>query len=382
MENPDVDGDLDCYYCPADLKVVTNETLYCDTNPGTPQYGEPVYVSGSYAKIDTLNSIHPFTEDGDITKPVKYCGKYHSPRNYDSKDPAQQLLGTAVYFSPINPARKFKYSSYNYRSNHTSNRFLCGVKYWEQGDYTDYLWTGSGSTQINSVDSVGTMNGLSVATLSFTAPNASAYSLATFKDFRISFGTGNNVRGSTGRIGFGGTAAAMKNALHSYGLEADVYRSDSSVNGYGYVYTIRFKDRTDFGGQEPLQIESDSGLFEGHTTYVVSGYFFLYAVNSANGRKKWSFTTNNVLIVGSVSIASSGDIYLCSAEKLFSLNAQDGTVKWSYSVAGIKSGPVIDTSDTAYFIAGNEVFAVKNDGNKLDSFSRNTYNPSTSTPTV
>merc|ERR1712072_1486626 len=68
-------------------------------------------------------------------------------------DAPQLDIGSAVYFVPVNPSRRYLYSSYNQRSNFTSNRFLCNVDYWYQGDYNDDAGFGS-------AEGVGSIHGL------------------------------------------------------------------------------------------------------------------------------------------------------------------------------------------------------------------------------
>ena len=70
----------------------------------------------------------------DINSNFKMCGDYHSPRRFPPSDPLQKTYGEAVYyFYPLDRL----YSSYNYMSNLTSNRFLCNIHEWIQGDYID-----------------------------------------------------------------------------------------------------------------------------------------------------------------------------------------------------------------------------------------------------
>jgi hypothetical protein len=72
----------------------------------------------------------------DTNKNFKLCGAYHYPRNYPATDPTQVTYGTSAYFfDQLKP----RYSSYNYRSNFTSNRFLCNIDKWMEGDYIDSI---------------------------------------------------------------------------------------------------------------------------------------------------------------------------------------------------------------------------------------------------
>jgi hypothetical protein len=76
----------------------------------------------------------------DSNKNYKMCGEYHYPRNYLPGDPTHVLYGQDVYF--VDPLDA-QYSSYNYRSNLTSNRYLCNILSWTEGDYIDDAGLGS-----------------------------------------------------------------------------------------------------------------------------------------------------------------------------------------------------------------------------------------------
>ena len=62
------------------------------------------------------------------------CGAYHNPRYHDPLVEPQDY-GIVKYYTDF--LFRPEYSNRNYLNNQTSNRFLCNVKYWDQGDYTD-----------------------------------------------------------------------------------------------------------------------------------------------------------------------------------------------------------------------------------------------------
>lgn len=67
------------------------------------------------------------------------CGKHHKPRSSFAAVSAQ------YYFNKIH-----RYSSFNFLSNYTSNRFLCNKMNWTQGDYIDNAGLGN-TTGVGSV---------------------------------------------------------------------------------------------------------------------------------------------------------------------------------------------------------------------------------------
>lgn len=84
------------------------------------------------------------------------------------------------------------------------------------------------------------------------------------------------------------------------------------------------------------------------TIYVGSADSKLYAVNPANGSKKWEFTAG--FIVFSPSIGSDGTLYACSYdERLYAINPADGSKKWEFATGGdVGSSPAIDGDGTIY----------------------------------
>eukprot|EP00952_Eustigmatos_sp_NYUAD-ZCMA_P002813 12333-Eustigmatos_ZCMA.PRE.1 len=72
----------------------------------------------------------------DSNQNVKLCGKNHNPN---------------LYYSSSDDRR---YWSYNYRSNYTSDMFLCNVAQWEQGDWVD-------NAGLSGVGGMATDSGLS-----------------------------------------------------------------------------------------------------------------------------------------------------------------------------------------------------------------------------
>lgn len=108
-----------CYKCDDDLKIERDGTFYCN---------------GPFTElIGTTTEKDKFTEFLDEFGNFLLCGKYHSPRNYDP-DVTPRDYGVAAYYYNIPDPEK---SVFNFASNWTSNRFLCNVFEWVQGDYID-----------------------------------------------------------------------------------------------------------------------------------------------------------------------------------------------------------------------------------------------------
>ena len=114
------DNRIECYRCPKDSIVSDNSTFYCSTS-WDPTFGQ-VTDKDLFRQNDFLDENNNF----------KLCGALLAPRFYSVTSP--QNYGEAqFYFDLLNADQ----SNYNFRSNITSNRFLCHVTEWYQGDYID-----------------------------------------------------------------------------------------------------------------------------------------------------------------------------------------------------------------------------------------------------
>jgi hypothetical protein len=98
-----------CYKCDGDYLKIDEHTIFCENEPTV------LYGKGS--------EVVKFQDFLDDDSNFRLCGRYHSPR----------LDGVAVYYVDKNPL----YSSYNFKSNYTSDLYLCNVQGWTQGDYID-----------------------------------------------------------------------------------------------------------------------------------------------------------------------------------------------------------------------------------------------------
>lgn len=119
----------------AGLPISSNHTFYCA--------GDVSSVTKQVSEWETLSDFL------DSNKNFLICGKYHQPRDHDP-DVTPQDYGVAKYYVDVLDSDK---SNYNYRSNWTSNRFLCNVQEWIQGDYID-------DAGLGSITGVGSVYGL------------------------------------------------------------------------------------------------------------------------------------------------------------------------------------------------------------------------------
>lgn len=115
-----------CYRCDPEYRIPSEHTYFCRRNA-------PV-VKGFKSEFDKFSFW--LTEDNEF----KMCGKYHSPRRN----------GKAVYYKD---EKSLLYSSHNYKSNLTSDRFLCNIRQWVQGDYVD-------DADLGDIEGVGSIYGL------------------------------------------------------------------------------------------------------------------------------------------------------------------------------------------------------------------------------
>lgn len=126
---------VDCYYCPFARRRETNNTFFCH---------------GDYDKItepSASNALNFFKNGGNL----RMCGRYHNPRYHDP-DKEPEDVGVVKYYTDF--LYRKKYSNRNYLNEKTSNRFLCNVEKWIQGDYND-------DAGLRSVDGVGSIFPLS-----------------------------------------------------------------------------------------------------------------------------------------------------------------------------------------------------------------------------
>jgi hypothetical protein len=126
-----------CYRCASESIVRDAYTYYC---------------SAAYTILDDFQTnIDKFRQNGflDENNNFQECGPYLAPRFYKATNPVQDYGVAQFYHDLLNPEQ----SNYNFRSNITSNRFLCGVSQWEQGDYVN-------DAGLGNIIGVGSIHGL------------------------------------------------------------------------------------------------------------------------------------------------------------------------------------------------------------------------------
>jgi len=128
---------VSCYRCKTmayggiQQAISDNHTFYC--------LGNPYQTAVDLQTVNIpINEKVYFRNRGFLDKDNNYlqCGQYHQPRYYRPEDVYQHVddYGTASYYiSGLNE----NVTNYNYKATVTSNRFLCNVMKWVQGDYID-----------------------------------------------------------------------------------------------------------------------------------------------------------------------------------------------------------------------------------------------------
>ena len=111
---------MECYACAQSKQTISNSTFFCR--------GDYYTVIGLKTELDK------FRDWLDIFGNFKMCGAYHNPRFHEPLVEPQDY-GIVKYYTDF--LSRDEYSNRNYLNNQTSNRFLCNVRYWMQGDYTD-----------------------------------------------------------------------------------------------------------------------------------------------------------------------------------------------------------------------------------------------------
>ncbi|KAJ1436904.1 hypothetical protein B484DRAFT_416698 [Ochromonadaceae sp. CCMP2298] len=130
-----------CYYCRPDNVRITNSTWFCT---GGIETVSNLLKSDPDTFVDVIKGFDFL----DKNKNIRYCGEYHNPRLRAIEDVS---YGTPVYYYNVLEPEK---SVRNYKSNYTSDRFLCHVRDWLQGDYVD-------DAGMSAETAVGSVYGLS-----------------------------------------------------------------------------------------------------------------------------------------------------------------------------------------------------------------------------
>jgi hypothetical protein len=122
----DVTKKYECYKCENDYRVTTDHTYYCRRKSSP--------VLGYKSEYDKFS--YWIDDDNEF----KMCGKYHSPRRN----------GFPQYYKN---EKSILYSNHNYKSNLTSDHFLCKIREWTQGDSVD-------DAGLGDIEGVGSIYGL------------------------------------------------------------------------------------------------------------------------------------------------------------------------------------------------------------------------------
>jgi len=124
-----------CFSCPSSGISITNNTFTCSVPYST--------LIGYSTETDKFRNFLDSNEN------LKICGKYFKPRYHEPYVTPQDYGIPQYYKDSVN----YLYSNHDFKSNLTSNRFLCNVDYWIQGDYID-------DAGLGSITGVGSIYGL------------------------------------------------------------------------------------------------------------------------------------------------------------------------------------------------------------------------------
>ena len=137
--NNSSNNNVTCYRCDKNKQKYDETTFYCD--------GDLTIYKNRASNIDYFIQNN-FT---DIYNNLLLCGSYHNPR-YHNRTLQLQDYGVAKYY--ISPDLNNNYTNFDYLSNYTSDRFLCNVMQWTQGDFID-------DADLGSTSGMGSKYGLS-----------------------------------------------------------------------------------------------------------------------------------------------------------------------------------------------------------------------------
>lgn len=118
-----IGNEIKCYSCTSTAdEFYLDNSYYCDGDP----------KMEVFSASDSSETVRDFQTS---TSNWKICGQYHNPRYHvPGGKNEKEDYGVPKYYVNVLDGSK---SSYNYRSNLTSNRYLCNVRNWVQGDYID-----------------------------------------------------------------------------------------------------------------------------------------------------------------------------------------------------------------------------------------------------
>jgi outer membrane protein assembly factor BamB len=92
------------------------------------------------------------------------------------------------------------------------------------------------------------------------------------------------------------------------------------------------------------------------TIYVGSKYQRVYALDPADGARKWTFTTEGG-VYGRPAIGPDGTIYVSSTHMIYALNPT-GAQKWTFKIKSAYTRPAIGADGNIYVASDSEVYAL------------------------
>jgi hypothetical protein len=127
-------------------------------------------------------------------------------------------------------------------------------------------------------------------------------------------------------------------------------------------------------GEGGVRLSSPALSSDGKVVYVGSEDFNLYAINTVNGSKNWSFPTNNAVYASSPVINNNGKVvYVGSMDSsLYAIHTVNGTKLWNFTTGSfIESSPTLSSDGKVVYVGSeeNSFYAINTvDGTKNWSF--------------
>ncbi|MEP7256524.1 MAG: PQQ-binding-like beta-propeller repeat protein [Ferruginibacter sp.] len=173
----------------------------------------------------------------------------------------------------------------------------------------------------------------------------------------------------SGTIGADTILVSVPNGVSLISLKPTIVHTGASISpGSGIAqdfsvivgYTVAAADNT----TKIYKVNVRSSV--GGTVYIGSNDGKLYALDADNGSLKWSFATGGAINTASPTYYN-GNVFICSADRyLYALDAATGVLKWKFLTAG----DISDVTPTLY--NGNLYFGISPAGGSLYSLNAQT----------
>ncbi len=159
-------------------------------------------------------------------------------------------------------------------------------------------------------------------------------------EYPVSMDTSSAAVGTDGTVYFGASDGGLR-----------AYRPDGTQK---WIFQVPIPTAAESAEGRFISLYNSPALAADGTVYIKADDFRVYAVDPADGARKWAFDTGG-LSYGSPVVGADGTVYVGSdSDRFFALNP-DGTEKWRY----VADGDIYTTA--ALDAAGNVYFATSGD---------------------